>query len=213
MNTVSQISIDQADQPIATFVFAHGAGAGKDSEFMHDVATMLAKHRIQVVRFNFPYMQKAVELGKKRPPDRGPVLEQAFLDVIAQQETNLPLFIGGKSMGGRIATLILTQSTALGAMCFGYPFHPPGKPEKLRTEHLMDINKPVLVLQGQRDTFGNQQEVTQYPLSTSVDVQFFDDGDHSLKPRKASGLTQQQHIQSAVEQCIGFITRVIEEQE
>ena len=210
MNTVNhKLTIDNAENAVATFVFAHGAGAGKDSDFMQDVAAKLAEQGINVVRFNFPYMQKSAETGKKRPPDRAPVLEQAFYEVLESIDDTLPVFVGGKSMGGRISTLILSDSKATGAMCFGYPFHPPGKPQKLRTEHLQDMSKPVLILQGERDTFGNQMEVSEYPLSSSIEVCFFKDGDHSLKPRKASGLTQQHHIDSAVEQCREFIRRNI----
>ena len=210
MNTVNHnLTIDNAENAVATFVFAHGAGAGKDSDFMQDVAAKLAEQGINVVRFNFPYMQKSAETGKKRPPDRAPVLEQTFLDVVDGLDEALPIFIGGKSMGGRMSTLILSKSKAKAAMCFGYPFHPPGKPEKLRTEHLQDMDKPVLILQGERDTFGNQLEVNEYVLSEAVETRFFKDGDHSLKPRKASGLTQEQHINSAVEQCVSFIHRLI----
>ena len=206
MNTTSLMTTDLAKAPIATFVFAHGAGADKDSDFMRDVAQMLADNQVNVVRFNFPYMVKAAETGKKRPPDRGPVLQQTYLEVLHGVDDELPVFIGGKSMGGRISTLILEQSKAKGAICFGYPFHPPAKPEKLRTEHLEDISKPVLILQGERDTFGNQQEVREYSLSPVIEMFFLADGDHSLKPRKASGLTQQQHLETAVAQCLAFIT-------
>lgn len=210
MTTTNHISINEADKPIAQFIFAHGAGADKDSDFMCEVAQRLAEQNITVVRFNFPYMIKAAELGKRRPPDRTPVLQEAFIELVNGRPKELPLFVGGKSMGGRMSTLILQGIDALGAIVFGYPFHPPGKPEKLRTEHLESMDKPVLILQGQRDTFGTQEEVLGYDLSGKVETVFLTDGDHSLKPRKASGLTQQQHIASAVEHTVSFIRQQLD---
>ena len=197
--------INNADKAVAQFYFAHGAGAGQDSEFMQQVAERLAALGIRVHRFNFPYMQVAEQTGKKRPPDRNDKLQVFFQDLLSQADKDLPLFIGGKSMGGRIATQILDSSPALGAVVFGYPFHPPGKPDKLRTEHLQNLSKPLLVLQGERDTFGRQDEVEQYALSEQVQCKFLPDGDHSLKPRKASGMTQDEHIASAAHQAANFI--------
>ncbi|MDU0354878.1 alpha/beta family hydrolase [Paraglaciecola aquimarina] len=195
----------EGDEPLATFVFAHGAGAGQDSEFMQYMAQRLSAHNINVLRFNFAYMQLATELGKRRPPDRANKLLAHFQQVLAELDTHLPVFIGGKSMGGRMASMLLEQSQARGCICMGYPFHPPGKPEKLRTEHLVTISKPVLILQGERDTFGTRQEVSQYTLSEHVSVSTLADGDHSFKPRKASGYTLEQNLQSAVKQSVKFI--------
>nr|WP_139142044.1 alpha/beta family hydrolase [Alteromonas lipolytica] len=189
---------------------AHGAGAGAESEFMADMASELAAQAINVVRFNFPYMVTIKETGKKRPPDRMPKLEASFTETIAAVKTqwpDLPLFIGGKSMGGRVSTLILDNSDAVGGVALGYPFHPPGKPEKLRTEHLASLNKPLLIIQGERDTFGRQDEVTTYSLSAAIETVFLADGDHSFKPRKASGYTQSGHILSAAEQVKTFIEK------
>ena len=197
--------VNQASEPFAQLVLAHGAGAGKDSDFMNDVAERFAQSGVTVVRFDFPYMQTIAETGKKRPPDRAPVLISHFQTILDGLSEPLPIFIGGKSMGGRMATLILESSPAIGAVVFGYPFHPPGKPEKLRTEHLQEMTKPVLVLQGERDTFGKQEEVSAYGLSERVTCEFFKDGDHSLKPRKASGLTQSQHIEAAVSSAVSFM--------
>lgn len=194
-----------ADNPLARLVLAHGAGAGKDSEFMQDMAKALAAEGIEVLRFDFPYMQTMAETGKRRPPDRAPVLEEAYRKVIEGIDTDLPLFIGGKSMGGRMATHVMGHTAVSGAVVLGYPFHPPGKPEKLRTEHLEVLNKPLLIVQGERDTFGKQPEVEGYALSDKVKVHFMPDGDHSLKPRKASGFTQAAHIVAAAAQIRLFI--------
>ncbi len=190
---------------MATFVFAHGAGAGQNSEFMQLMAEGISQHNIKVLRFNFAYMQLAEELGKRRPPDRADKLLAHFKTVLSEVDHSLPLFIGGKSMGGRMASMLLQESIALGCICMGYPFHPPGKPEKLRTEHLEVINKPVLILQGERDTFGTREEVATYKLSEKVQLSYLADGDHSFKPRKSSGFTIDGHLNQAITQTAEFI--------
>lgn len=197
--------INTAQNPIATFVFAHGAGLGKNSEFMRLMAHGIADHNINVLRFNFAYMQLAEELGKRRPPDRADKLQLHFKAVLSEIDSGFPIFIGGKSMGGRMASMLLDESTAVGCICMGYPFHPPGKLEKLRTEHLLAINKPVLILQGERDTFGTRQEVDKYNLSAQVHLSFLADGDHSFKPRKASGFTFEDNLNSAIKNTVQFI--------
>ena len=204
--------------PKARFIFAHGAGAGMDNDFMQDVATGLAKRGIEVLRFNFPYMQTMSETGKRRPPNRMPALLEYYQQVVSDYASDLPLFIGGKSMGGRASTMLVAQQdkgdgtaknttlTAIkGVAVLGYPFHPMGKPEKLRVDHLPDMACPCLIVQGARDTMGNEQEVASFELPSLVDVQFLPDGDHSLKPRKASGFNHQQHINSACDMIAAFI--------
>jgi predicted alpha/beta-hydrolase family hydrolase len=198
--------INTAQNPIATFVFAHGAGAGQNSEFMQMMAKGIAGHKINVVRFNFAYMQLAEESGKRRPPDRADKLLSQFTELLNQIDNSLPIFIGGKSMGGRMASMLLEESTAEGCICMGYPFHPPGKPEKLRTQHLLNINKPVLILQGERDTFGKREEIASFNLSQQIQVSYLADGDHSFKPRKASGYNFDGHINLAITQTAEFIT-------
>jgi predicted alpha/beta-hydrolase family hydrolase len=108
-------------------------------------------------------------------------------------------------MGGRMASMLLQESAAIGCICMGYPFHPPSKPEKLRTSHLETINKPVLILQGERDSFGSREEISAYNLSTQVQVSYLTDGDHSFKPRKASGFSLDGHINLAITQTAKFI--------
>ncbi|MEP4101314.1 alpha/beta family hydrolase [Paraglaciecola sp.] len=199
--------INQADNAIATLVFAHGAGAGQHSEFMERVAEGISLHHINVVRFNFAYMALAEELCKRRPPDRADKLIACYQAVLKELDSSLPVFIGGKSMGGRIASMVLESSNAKGCICMGYPFHPPTKPEKLRTEHLKQIGKPVLVLQGERDTFGTKQEIEGYAMSHRVQLRYLTDGDHSFKPRVKSGMTLQQNLEIAILESVSFVNR------
>lgn len=191
------------------FVFAHGAGAPLTSDFMEKVATGLAKQGIRVARFNFNYMQQRIETGSRRPPERAPHLIKQFMDVI--QTLNQPMVIGGKSMGGRMATLLAAQEPAellqnvKGIACLGYPFHPQGKPEKLRTEHLPAIKQPVAIIQGSRDKLGDKEEVEGYSLPEHFQWCWLEDGDHDFKPRVKSGLTQLQHIQSSIDFLVAYI--------
>ena len=189
---------------VATLILAHGAGAAMDSDFMEQMAQNIARHGIGVVRFEFPYMRKRRLDGSKKPPDRMPILEQTWKDVIAAVGGD-KLFIGGKSMGGRVASMIADEAGVSGLICLGYPFHPPGKPEKLRTAHLETLKTPTLILQGTRDTFGKLEEVPNYPLSGQIRVQWSEDGDHSLKPRKASGRTLEQNLEEAASHAARFI--------
>ncbi|TXM09080.1 alpha/beta fold hydrolase [Vibrio parahaemolyticus] len=192
------------------FVFAHGAGAGMEHDFMTAVAKGLVEQGIRVVRFNFPYMVKRSEDGKKRPPDRAPKLLEAYSKVIAHFASS-PVVIGGKSMGGRMASLLAEHVLVAGIACLGFPFHPPGKPEKFKGDHLASIDKPTLILQGERDTFGKREEFDEFVFSQQVKVSFFPDGDHSFKPRKSSGHTEAGNIALAVEQLSAFINEVYSE--
>lgn len=187
-----------------TVVLAHGAGAPMDSEFMEHFAAGLAEGGLRVARFEFPYMIKRREDGKRRPPDRAPVLLETYLSIAAELGPE-NLIVGGKSMGGRIASMIADEAGVAGLVCLGYPFHPPGKPEKLRTEHLAELKTPALILQGERDTFGKRDEVAGYTLSKSITFDFLPDGDHDLKPRKASGRTRAENWADAMDRMAGFI--------
>ncbi|WP_070962775.1 alpha/beta family hydrolase [Vibrio sonorensis] len=192
------------------FVFAHGAGAGMDHAFMEAVALGLAANGIKVIRFNFPYMvQRAID-GKKRPPDRAPKLLEAYSQLI--EEFDGQIIIGGKSMGGRMASLLSQHTQVNGVACLGFPFHPPGKPEKYKGEHLAEISKPCLILQGERDTFGKREEFDDFSFSEQVRTVFIPDGDHSFKPRKSSGYTEEDNIALAVEKLTAFIFEVYREE-
>ena len=179
-------------------LLAHGAGAGMDSPFMEAMAAGLAEQGWQVLRFEFPYMAGRRTEGKKRPPDRQPVLLDVWRAVVAHLGPDR-LVVGGKSMGGRMASLIADESGVAGLVCLGYPFHPPGKPEKLRTKHLETLATPTLICQGERDTFGTRPEVEAYDLSRAIRFEWLPDGDHSLKPRKASGHTETENLNRAAE--------------
>ncbi|MEZ9438272.1 alpha/beta fold hydrolase [Vibrio atlanticus] len=206
---MNNLIIDGEDNPI-TFIFAHGAGAGMDHEFMQSVAKGLAFKGIRVIRFNFPYMIKRAEDGKRRPPDRAPKLLEAYQEIIGQVDAD-KLVIGGKSMGGRMASHLSEVDKVAAMACLGFPFHPPGKPEKYKGEHLAELAKPCLILQGERDTFGKREEFADFDLSDLIRVEFILDGDHSFKPRKSSGYTEQQNIALTVEKLSAFIKEVLNE--
>ncbi len=195
---------DGPDDARITVALAHGAGAPMDSDFMAYFAEALGARGIRVARFEFPYMAKRREDGRKRPPDRAPVLLDFYSAVAAELGTDR-LVVAGKSMGGRIASMIADETGVAGLVCLGYPFHPPGKPDLLRTEHLEALKTPALILQGERDPFGRRDEVESYALSTSIEVTFLPDGDHDLKPRKASGRTREDNWADAVERMALFV--------
>ena len=191
-------------------VLAHGAGAGMESPFMQSAAESLGQHGIRVGRFNFPYMIRATEEGKRRPPDSAKKLLAAWEDVIAsvtqKMKPSQRLAIGGKSMGGRIASMSTNHGRVDALVCLGYPFHPPGKPEKLRTDHFGEIRVPAMIVQGERDTFGNKEEVKGMKLPRHIKKCWLADGDHSFKPRKASGITLEQNMDSAVASIVTFLS-------
>lgn len=167
---------------------------------MNCMSEALAELGVGVLRFEFAYMA-ARRNGSRKPPPRADKLTSEFLDAIGDAKSSTPVFIGGKSMGGRVASMIAEDAYRRGAIagivCLGYPFHPPGKPDTLRTAHLEALSVPTLICQGTRDPFGTRQEVNEYKLSGAIDICFLEDGDHDFKPRKASGLTHAQNIRAA----------------
>ncbi len=204
---VPELLFNGPSEAPATFAFAHGAGAPMDHSFMNTVAEHVAQAGIRIARFEFAYMQARRLSGGRRPPDRAPVLTEAWMTVIETLGGGERLVIGGKSMGGRIASLIADEVKAKGLICLGYPFHPLGKPDRLRVEHLADLTTPTLILQGERDRFGSRDEVEGYDLSPAIAVSWLPDGDHSFKPRKASGVTEADNLRAAVEMIVAFIRR------
>ncbi|MEO6593904.1 MAG: alpha/beta fold hydrolase [Planctomycetota bacterium] len=190
----------------ATIVLAHGAGAGMDHTFLATVAKGLAAAGFAVVRFEFPY-QHDTRNGMRRAPDRLPVLQESMRDVVREHAV-APIVLAGKSMGGRIATTIADELGVAGVVVFGYPFHPPRKPEQLRTAHLAKLATPTLILQGERDPFGTPPEVAGYTLSPAIEVVWLPDGDHSLAPRKRSGFTAEAHLATAIERTVAFVAAV-----
>ena len=188
-----------------TLVLAHGAGAPMDSTFMNLIAEGVAAYGIQAVRFEFPYMRRRRTEGKRGGPDRQPVLLETWREVISALGSRESLYIGGKSMGGRMASMIADEMGVAGLVCLGYPFHPPGRPEKLRTAHLESLQTRTLILQGTRDPFGTREEVPGYPLSDAIGIYWLGDGDHSFKPRVKSGRTLEQNLAEAIAVMAGFI--------
>jgi len=196
-----------ADAPV-TIVLADGAGQPSDSPFMVAIAEGLAAEGLRVARFDFPYMRARRDSGTRRPPDRAPVLLAAWHAVIEALGGGGRLVIGGKSMGGRMASMVADEAGARGLVCLGYPFHPPGRPEKTRTAHLHDLRTPTLVVQGTRDPFGTPEEVGAYALSDRIEFAWIEDGDHSLHPRKRSGRTAEQNMALATTRIAAFMGRL-----
>ena len=196
---------------LPTLILAHGAGADSSSEFMTDMAGEIAAHGVRVMRFNFPYMIKRAQDGKKRPPDRAPKLIDAYAELVEELDTHC--VIGGKSMGGRIASMLANGSDVptqvQGCVALGYPFHPPGKPDNLRTEHLLALKTPTLIAQGTRDAMGAKEEVVGYGLDKTLELVWLEDGNHDLKPRKASGYTHDAHLQATAKHVADFVKRLI----
>lgn len=213
----------QNNRSSSLVILAHGAGADKNSEFIVDFSARLAKLQIEVHCFNFPYMNKMLETGKRRPPDRMPKLIEAYkqeiLKIMKQgMLTGKQLFIAGKSMGGRVATLLAaeynsdnleSEITSLpdikGVIALGFPFHPPKRDDKYRGEHLESLRVPTLIIQGERDSFGTKLECASYSLSDAVSIRYLPDGDHSFKPRVKSGFTVDSNLTKATKEIELFI--------
>ncbi len=206
METASELLIDRPDHAQSTLILAHGAGLPMDSEFMNRFAEGLCALGHQIVRFEFPYMARRRQQGGQRPPDRMPVLEECFKSVY-ESVSDRPLFIGGKSLGGRVASRIADELQCDGLVCLGYPFHPPGKPQNLRTEHLKSLSVRTLIIQGTRDPFGSPEDVASYQLSKSIETIWLEDGDHSFKPRVKSGRTEDENIEQAITAIGQFMSR------
>ena len=197
----------------ARLLLAHGAGAPMDSPFLETFATLLAARDIATTRFEFPYMAARRTNPKKKPPPKAETLVQEYASAVATVAGRMPpgqhLFISGKSMGGRVASLIADelnrQGATIGLVCLGYPFHPPSKPEALRTAHLVDLKCPALIIQGDRDPFGTRVEVAAMTLSRAITLHWARDGDHDLGPRGASGFTRRGNLEGAVDAVARFV--------
>jgi predicted alpha/beta-hydrolase family hydrolase len=190
----------------ATLILAHGAGAPMDSAWMNDMAARLAAQGINVLRFEFPYMAQRRVDGGKRPPNPAPKLLECWREVYAVVRRNVtgPLAIGGKSMGGRMASLLADELGADALVCLGYPFYAVGKPEKPRVEHLAALKTRTLIVQGERDALGNREAVEAYDLSPGIEVFWLVAGDHDLKPLKVSGFSHEQHLAAAARKVAAF---------
>lgn len=171
---------------------------------MESLTAALVEVELHVVRFDFEYMVAAKKAGKPRPPSKLAKLVEEFQ--LRAEEWDRPLYIGGKSLGGRVATHLATEFEVDGVIAFGYPFHPPGKPDKLRTEHLPNLRCPLLICQGERDTFGKRVEVEGYDLPPGLQFCWLPDGDHQFKPPKSSSASQQSNLEAAARATRAFIS-------
>ncbi len=210
---LAQSFVVNADKAVARLLLCHGAGASVRSDFCLQLARELAAMGIEVWGFNFGYMQKTLA-GSRQLPPKMPVLVAELVEQISQLPADLPLFITGKSMGGRVATLLaaseLVPAHVKGVLAFGYPFHPPKK-DSWRTEHFAALTRPVLVLQGERDPFGSKDELADksWPL---LEVKWLPSGDHDFVPLKKSGFSQQLLIEQAARLSRSFIDdRILED--
>ena len=199
---MTQLLWDTPPEFDATLLLAHGAGAAMDSAGMNAITSAIVAQGIRVARFEFAYMAGRRE-GVRKPPPRGDSLLGEYRDAVTEVDAK-PLFIGGHSLGGRVASMVAQElydaGVIAGLVCFSYPFHPPAKPDQLRTAHLLDLTVPTLIIQGTRDEFGTPDEVAGYNLSPAIEVHWLGDGDHSLRPRKTiSGRTYAQNLEEGAE--------------
>ena len=187
-----------------TLILAHGAGAPMDSQWMAEMAERLAVRGVNVLRFEFPYMAQRRRDGGKRPPNPQPVLLECWREVFSEVRRHVAgsIAIGGKSMGGRMASLLADELGVDALVCLGYPFYAAGKPEKPRVAHLAHVKTPTLIVQGERDALGNREAVEAYTLSPAIEVHWLVAGDHDLKPLKASGFSHAQHLEAAADRIV-----------
>lgn len=203
--------VTEVAEPRARLLMAHGAGSPMDSLFMEQMAGLLCERSVEIIRFEFPYMAQRRLGGGKPPPDRQPVLLASWRQLIAAltKTSGPPLCIGGKSMGGRMATLVVADSAQPvpinAVVCLGYPFHPQGKPQVLRTAHLMAMTTPTLIVQGTRDPMGKPEEVRGYRLPETIQLAWLDTADHDFKPLVKSGLSQADCLARAADHIAAFL--------
>jgi predicted alpha/beta-hydrolase family hydrolase len=210
----TQFLFDGPEDARFTLLLAHGAGAPMDSAAMTAATRALVGHGFRVARFEFGYMGgRRTGEGPKPPPRAERVIPEYLAAVDDLGPTTGPLIIGGKSMGGRVASMIADKlyeaRRIAGLLCLGYPFHPSGKPDQLRTAHLEHLATPTLICQGTRDPLGTREEVASYSLSKAIDLLWLEDGDHDLKPRKAiSGFTAADHLETMATAAAGWAQRL-----
>lgn len=188
-----------------TLVLAHGAGLAMDAPFMAGMAGRVAAAGVEVVRFDFPYMRVQRATGRKRAPNAPRILIETWREVIAALGDPSRLVIGGKSMGGRVASAVADEASVAGLVVLGYPFQPPGSASGPRTGHLAELRTPMLICQGERDRFGGREEVAGYDLAPGIGFHWVPDGDHSFVPRKSSGHTIEANLDGAADAVVRFI--------
>lgn len=210
----TQFLFDGPEDAQTTILLAHGAGAPMDSASMTATAKALAAAGFRVARFEFAFMAARRADGGRKPPPRADKSMPEFIAAVHDLGARSgKLIIGGKSMGGRVASMVadtlLAEGRIIGLLCLGYPFHPPGKPEQLRTAHLMDLKTPTLICHGTRDEFGLPSEIAGYGLAATIDLKFLEDGDHDLKPRKSiSGFTAADHLRTMAQAVRDWSSRI-----
>ena len=206
------------DEHPPLLILAHGAGAGANAPFLARMAALLAGHGLMVARFNFAYMARAIAEGRRVAPPRARKLLDEYRQRVAHWRArgHRPV-IGGKSMGGRVASMLADElfekGDIRGLVCLGYPFHPPGRPQNLRIDHLETLRCPALICQGERDPFGTRVEVERLPLSAAISFCWLPDGDHDLKPRVRSGETWEGNLRVAARACAAFVHRLFQARE
>jgi len=196
-----------------TILLAHGAGAPMDSPSLNATTRVLAEAGFRVARFEFGYMASRRTSEGRKPPPRADLVMPEYVATVAALGPRKKLIIGGKSMGGRVASMVadglFAEGKIAGLLCLGYPFHPPGKPEQLRTKHLATLKTPTLICQGTRDEFGTREEVATYGLSDKIELLWLEDGDHDLKPRKAiSGFSALDHLKTVADAVSEWTARI-----
>ena len=200
------------DAPI-TILLAHGAGAPMDSQSLSATARALAEAGFRVARFEFAYMASRRTAAGRKPVPRAETVNPEYVAAVEALGARGLLIIGGKSMGGRVASMIADdlhgRGKIAGLLCLGYPFHPPDKPDQLRTKHLVGLKTPALICQGTRDEFGTREDVTGYTLSPAIEFLWLEDGDHDLRPRKSvSGFSALDHLKKMAETVREWADRV-----
>jgi uncharacterized protein len=210
---VARFIVDGPSRSDFTILLAHGAGAPMDSSSMTSAADALAAVGFRVARFEFSYMAARRTSEGRKPPPRAETLLPEYKNAVEELGSEGPLIIGGKSMGGRVASMVADELLAdrkiAGLLCLGYPFHPPQKPDQLRTKHLAHLKAQTLICQGTRDEFGSREEVEGYALSKIIDFLWLEDGDHDLKPRKkVSGFSASGHLKTMAETTLAWSRRL-----
>jgi len=206
MKQIKDYLVFGPDESKLTMILAHGAGAPMTAPFMIYISRSIAAAGFRVVLFEFDYMKRRRAEGRQFPPDRPDKLLARWREVVSDWGQG-PVVIGGKSMGGRMASVLISQEPliAKGLVCLGYPFHPPGRPENMRTEHLAGISAPVLICQGERDPFGGPDLVSSLNLPGNFSLCWLPDGEHSFKPRVSSGRTEEQNLADAANRITAFL--------
>jgi predicted alpha/beta-hydrolase family hydrolase len=189
-------------------LLAHGAGADMNAATLTTVADALAAAKVPSLRFNFPY-----KAAGRRSPDRPPVLEAAVREAAAElaRVSKVPakrIVFGGRSMGGRIGSIVAADDGALGLVLLGYPLHPPGRATQLRVEHFPRLRMPALFVSGTRDAFGTPDELRRETkkIRGRVSFHWIETGDHGFKPLKSSGLTVDGVLADAASAVVAFVT-------